>query len=513
MTDQERTQRRAHDADVFTAELPDFLSRWVAAQRWFPSRDVPPTLSLVGQWTLASPDLGVRLRTLLVRDGSRPGSEVYQIPVSERVARAPQLEAALIAVVGEANGPARFVYDGTHDSLWVGALLRFIVDRGRYPEQLESSSSTISHGLPIHAGHPASSLATRAASRPVLSSTVLSGEQSNTSIICDLGGEAGSVPPVICKVFRAIQHGQNPDVVVQTALAEAGSRYIPEPLGSVAGEWDDPDRPDGRATGHLAFVQEFIPDAADAWRTALIAADAGDDFSEPARRLGHATAEVHSELAAAMPTLEATPHVMVTMVTAMLDRFRQAAIEVPALLNVRPEVERIFARALTVPWPRLQHIHGDFHLGQVLDAPGRGWILLDFEGEPLRAVSDRDRPDAPLRDVAGMLRSFDYVAGTVLHAHPQRDPAHIAAWALACRQAFLEGYARGSEGSGAPTASSPADPDGSGESTALLDAFELDKAIYETVYETRNRPDWLPLPLAAVQRLTSADKRSHNDHD
>ncbi|TDW28671.1 maltokinase N-terminal cap-like domain-containing protein [Cryobacterium psychrophilum] len=519
MTDQERANREVHDTDIFAGDLPDFLNRWVSAQRWFPNGRVPPALSLVGQWTLASPDPDVQLRTLLVRDESSRGTAVYQVPISERVAPAPHLEPALIGVAGEAAGAARFVYDGTHDTVWVTALLRFIVERGLVPEQFQASSATIARGQPIHAAHPSSSLASRVISCPVRSSRVLTGEQSNTSIICDLGGGDRSVPPVICKVFRAIHHGQNPDVVVQSVLAQAGSIYIPEPLGAVAGEWNDPGQPDGRASGHLVFVQEFIPDVADAWRTALLAAAAGEDFSEPARRLGHATAGVHADLAAAMPTLEATPRVMVTMVTAMLDRFRQAAIEVPSLLAVRPEVERIFARALTVPWQRLQRIHGDFHLGQVLDVPGRGWILLDFEGEPLRAVSERDQPDAPLRDVAGMLRSFDYVSGTVTHSHPHLDPERVAAWALACRRAFLQGYALGSK----PRGSRQSMSDGERESgdhagdnagdNALLTALELDKAIYETVYETRNRPDWLPLPLAAVRRITSTYARSRNDHD
>jgi predicted trehalose synthase len=134
----------------------------------------------------------------------------------------------------------------------------------------------------------------------------------------------------------------------------------------------------------------------------------------------------------------------------------------------------------------------------VLDAPGRGWVLLDFEGEPLRTLRERTKPDVPLRDVAGMLRSFSYVAGamtktpaTVLDATEVGPSSTIPDWAAACRDAFLDGYA---ERSGIELA----------DQSALLAAFELDKALYEAVYEIRNRPTWLPIPLEAIERLVGA---------
>src|SRR5690606_4168583 len=135
-------------------------------------------------------------------------------------------------------------------------------------------------------------------------------------------------------------------------------------------------------------------------------------------------------------------------------------------------------------WPPLQRIHGDYHLGQVLDVPDRGWVLVDFEGEPLRALAERNLPDLALRDVAGMLRSFDYAAGSV----SQERDLDREAWAAACRQAFLDGYA----------AEAGEDPR---EHADLLDALELDKALYEVVYEARNRPTWIGIPVAAVERI------------
>ena len=136
-------------------------------------------------------------------------------------------------------------------------------------------------------------------------------------------------------------------------------------------------------------------------------------------------------------------------------------------------------------WPALQRIHGDYHLGQVLDAPGRGWVLVDFEGEPLRPLAERTEPDLALRDVAGMLRSFDYVAGSWEQNHPGQS---AAPWAARARTAFLEGYA------GAAGRDPRAD-------AALLDALELDKALYEVVYEARNRPTWLEIPTTAIARI------------
>jgi 1,4-alpha-glucan branching enzyme len=184
----------------------------------------------------------------------------------------------------------------------------------------------------------------------------------------------------------------------------------------------------------------------------------------------------------------------------MRERYRAARHEVPSLGEYAAAVEATLTAAGTQQWPPLQRIHGDYHLGQVLWAPGRGWMLIDFEGEPLRPMDERGTPDAPLRDVAGMLRSLSYVAGSVAlsagtRAGTRADAADAAAaWAEAARESFLDGYAQ----------ASGHDPR---EDAALLGAFELDKALYEARYEARNRPDWLPIPLRAVRRLCSSRER------
>jgi maltokinase len=223
---------------------------------------------------------------------------------------------------------------------------------------------------------------------------------------------------------------------------------------------------------------------------ALDALERGEDFSEPARALGAATAEVHAILAQSMPTVPASRERIEQLVEGFRARAWAAFVAVPELERHSEAIEALYRRAAAEPWPALQRVHGDYHLGQVLEAPGHGWVLLDFEGEPLRPMSERNEPDLALRDVAGMLRSFDYAAGSAALANP--DAASSAAqWAAAARTAFLDGYT--SNGG-----------DRIDLHPLLLTALELDKALYETLYEARNRPNWLPIPQRAVERLVAA---------
>ncbi|MDY0912359.1 maltokinase N-terminal cap-like domain-containing protein [Rathayibacter festucae] len=446
----------------------DRAAAWVADQRWYASKGRRPELEIRGEWRLEHSDGDVVVHLVIDRAGSSP--VLYQVPVTVRSAPVAGLEDALI----ESDG-SRFVYDGPRDPLFARALFELIADGG-------SSDAEGAPGGARAEGHrqPGAVIGAFASSR------ILSGEQSNTSIIVQTTAEDGSAgTPVIIKVFRALHHGENPDVTVQSALNAAGSTLVPPVIGNVTGEWDDRGEPTGRAFGHLAFAQEFLPGVEDAWRVALEAVAGDTDFTGPARELGLATAQVHSTLAAVMPTEDATPEVVQRMIATMRRRLRIASSEVPVIAEDADAIDAVFQAAEQAPWPRLQRIHGDYHLGQVLAVPGRGWVLLDFEGEPLRPMHERLLPDIALRDVAGMLRSFDYAAG----AHEQASPGDSrTAWALASRRAFLEGYTE--EAGDAVTAH-----------RAVLDAFELDKAIYEAIYEARNRPAWLSIPVTAVQRL------------
>jgi maltokinase len=437
---------------------PIFLAmvgEWMTRQRWYANKGSPPVLEDIGRWHLPSPEPGVRIITHLLLDHTVGKPALYQVPLTYW--QHPLPDAPL---VGEVDGT--WIYDAPHDPAYTAALLDFMMAE----RELEGD------GMWARGRHTSGSAAADLVSR------VLTGEQSNTSIIFD-----GAVP-LICKLFRAIHNGDNPDVELQTALAAAGSTAVPRSLGHVIAEWSDRGEPNGRARGHLAFAQEFLAGSEDAWRVALHAATRGADFSAEARALGVATAGVHATLAATMPTSATVRADVDATLDDMHGRLAAAVAEVPGIDRFGASVREVFAQAAAVDWPAKQRIHGDLHLGQVLAAPGRGWVLVDFEGEPLRPMRERSRLDSPLRDVAGMLRSFDYVAGAIAAG----GGPSAAEWTFAARAGFADGY---SEASGCDLR----------ENRAVVDAFELDKALYETVYEARNRPTWLPIPVGAIERL------------
>lgn len=443
------------------------IAAWMPAQRWYGGKGHAPRLHTIGAWELPSADPGVRVRSLLLMDDGTQPPVLYQVPVVERPSAVPEASAHLIGTLDDGT----HLYDGPHDAAFTAGLLELIVHEGRAVAQ---GATAAGH----YSGSPD-------AARPAVPApaSVLGGEQSNTSIVFRPEGSS----PVICKVFRQLHHGDNPDVTLQTALASAGSPHVPRSVGDVVGEWDDVGRPDGRARGHLAFAQEFLPGVEDAWRVALLAAAGGRDFSGDSRALGAAVAQVHRSLGSAFPRERASEELIAAIDDAWQRRLAIAVAEVPALEPHRAAIAEYYARARAGSWPQLQRIHGDLHLGQVILSPERGWLLLDFEGEPMRPMSERRAPDLPVRDVAGMLRSFDYVAGATELVHPERE-AEARAWASSARQAFIDGY----------VAASGIDLR---RYRDLLAAFELDKAVYEAIYETRNRPDWAPIPLRAIEHL------------
>lgn len=406
----------------------DDLSAWMISQRWFAGKSHVPRLRVVD----ARPAPGGATRYLLMDDaGARP--TLYQVPVCLTSGR--DAENAVVAN----DDAGRPVTDATTEVSFVTGLLAEM-------------------GLDV----------TR-----VTGSRVLTGEQSNTSIVVDEDG----VPTIIVKLFRTLHHGENPDVTVQRALSQAGSPFVPRFLGSFDGEWPDAGRRPRVARGTIAFAQEFLPGVRDGWSIAVEAARDGRDFTEAAHDLGAAVAGVHGALAAALPSRPGRSTDAAAAVAAWHRRLAIAAEEVRAVAERRAAIQAVYQTAFARRWPRLQRIHGDLHLGQVLAVPGGGWRLVDFEGEPLRPMRERDAPDLPLRDVAGMLRSFEYASA--VGAGP--DPV---AWARDCRESFLEAYAR--------------DAPGSALDEGLLRALQLDKAVYEAIYEARNRPDWLAIPLAGI---------------
>ena len=466
-------------------DLMTLLRQWVPEQRWYaaPSGggdEVP--LRLLGSYSLADPgnDRGVQFITVAILqdetpdpDGGTGARTTYQVPLVIRDVDSGVDARGYLGTYDTPDGPAAVV-DGPYDGAFTRALLE-LVQQERTATGPGGTNDAVAYGMPMPG----------ARAGRFRSSRVLQGEQSNTSIVVEMRDEDGETEaaPLILKVFRTLSDGDNPDVSLQTAIAAAGSLRVPPALGHVSGQWPDPRVRSGRASGHLAFAQEFLAGVEDAWRVARRAAESGDDFTDAARSLGEATAETHEVLRRVLPTVTTTPDERERAIAEMLGRLAQAVTLVPELASRRERIERVYRRAGEGTWPAMQRIHGDYHLGQVLAVPERGWVLLDFEGEPLRPLAERNVPDLAVRDLAGMLRSFDYVAGSL-----ELQAGHAVAddWARAARTAFLAGY-------GADAVPDP-----------LLAAYELDKAVYEAIYECTHRPDWLPIPVRAIDRLVEA---------
>lgn len=455
--------------------LADDVRAWLPRQRWFAGKGRPlASVELRPLATLAeSPhhlDLVVARATY--DDG---GSEHYQLPLSRSTEPLAHVEHALIGIEDGAH-----VYDAVCDKEASRAWLELIAgerDLGPVRFRREALESPIDVTL---VGRP------------------LGAEQSNSSLV--FGDE------LILKLYRKLAPGENPDLEVHLALARAGSKHIASPWGWIDGTWPGPD--EAPLSGSLGMLQTYLRTASEGWAMALAsvrdlyaegdlhADEVGGDFAGESERLGMATAEVHADLAATLPTGTASPDEVRALAAQMRRRLDEACEVVPELRERADGVRAAFDALAGVEAPlRLQRIHGDYHLGQVLRTE-TGWTLLDFEGEPARPLAERRALASPLKDVAGMMRSFDYAARHLLadHAGEPHLEYRAAEWAQRNRGAFCDGYAE----------IAGVDPRDSGE---VLRAFELDKAVYEVVYEARHRPAWLRIPMASIDSLAGGTNR------
>ncbi|QCU78805.1 1,4-alpha-glucan branching protein GlgB [Citricoccus sp. SGAir0253] len=458
--------------------LPALLEGWLPSQRWFPlTGDF--TLDRVGGIRLSGTTAGVRPQ-LHVITAARDGETVtLSVPLA---VREDELEEGASALVGRWDSPdgPRWVYDGARDPEFVAAWLEMM--RRELPTADGRSGGHAYAGFGDWPAFEAGTLRAR----------MLEGEQSNTSVVIEAGPGT-----LILKFFRVLAAGANPDVEIGLALSGAGSSEVPVTYGSVTAGWRAPGAPggtpaedtaDGWVSGQACVLREFITGSRDAWRVATESAAAGTDFTGEAAGIGAATGRLHLALAETLGTRQApagpsgTPGVLEELAGRIEWGWRQAAATVGEdhAGRVREVLDSLRSPEAAAALPPLQRIHADYHLGQVLASAQDGttrWTVLDFEGEPLREAGERSGWDLPLRDVVGMLRSFDY-AGALAGA-PE--------WTARTQEAFLEGYGR--------TVGAPVDT-----ASTVFTALLLDKALYETAYELRHRPDWVEVPASAVRR-------------
>ncbi|AXT85523.1 aminoglycoside phosphotransferase [Aeromicrobium sp. A1-2] len=450
--------------DDLIEQVAAALPTWLPTQRWFGGKDRDITAVRPRAWTTLLDGDPLLIHLMVeVEQGDR--SEPYQLLIGSRQSQLPDV--ASVASIGLEDGLT--CYEASGDADLTACLLDFIAAG----ERVDGLAFEREPGVELTGGLRA---------HPITS------EQSNTSLV--YGSQ------YILKLFRKLTPGLNKDLRLHRALRDVGCRHIADPLGSITGELD------GEALT-IGMLQRFMPDAADGWVMAstsvrdfmadtsgLPPGELGGDFSGEAYRLGKAVATVHADLATALGAEQVDPSELDRTVSDMLERLERVVAEVPVLAEHAPGLRAAFTRITEQGRPlTMQYVHGDLHLGQVLRTIN-GWLLLDFEGEPAASLAERSALRSTLRDVAGMLRSFDYAAQQLLVGQPDEpeQTARAMSWAEHNRSAFCDGYAHVAD----------EDPRASAD---LLRALELDKAVYEVGYEHANRPDWLSVPLSSIARI------------
>jgi trehalose synthase-fused probable maltokinase len=444
----------------------DALREFVLAQRWFGSKSKEVAhFRLLETIPLSELPLGLAVLEVEFLPGTH---ELYQLPIGAR----PEGEWSE-GVICVNEGMA--IYDAMSDADTARHLMRLMaadteIETGQGAAEFRTAGES---RLPAEIG----------AVRP------MGAEQSNSSVVLD--------EKLVLKAYRRLGAGPNPELEILRFLTERDFPHI----AALRGWYGHSGR---LIDATLGIVQDFLAGATDGWDLAL--ADLREDperFVARARALGEVTGRLHTALGSETqdPAFapEDTSAEALGLLTATVDEeIERVFVDLPddhevlAPIAGRGQEVRDQLRLLTQVGSagRVIRHHGDFHLGQVMHTADDDWVVLDFEGEPARTLVERRRKRSPLRDVAGMLRSFAYAAtaSELLHGAPAP-----AGWEESVREAYLDGYLEETDQSLLPP--------GRAAVERLLSVFELEKAVYELRYELDNRPEWVKIPVAGIARL------------
>jgi len=534
---------RGKEKGVLEGVLPNYMEgrRWFGGKaRSIKSTRIQEVIPIVNGSSTA-------YITLIQVEYTDEGGEVYVLPMTYGAGELadtiihdyPHAVCARLRITG--TGQEGVIYDATVDRQFCGALLELIVRRRR-PKGVEGELIA----KPTRAFHKIQGTAD-----VVLEPSILKAEQSNSSV---LYGDR-----FILKLFRHLHGGANPDLEIGRFLTERGFGGSPSVAGYIEYQRDRED------PMTLAILQALVPNQGDAWEYTLdvlghffeqilaqptevpnagltsqrllelVATEPPEEvfekigpYAEAARLLGQRTAELHVMLASAPDNPVFAPEPFSKLYQrALYQSMRSLASNVFHLLrerlgnlpdSVRPKAQNILDhegdiinrfRSVMEQGITAMRIrcHGDYHLGQVLWT-GKDFIIIDFEGEPARPISERRIKRSPLRDVAGMLRSFHYAAYANLFAQQEgglirsEDFSYLESWvefwhswvSIFFLKAYLDAASRGNFL-----------PETRRELKVLLDTYLLEKAIYEVGYELNSRPHWVKIPLQGIEQVLQAD--------
>ena len=469
------TQAEARDSAV-RGDLsfldPEALQEWVVSQRWFGAKGRSVSSLEVLQGVPLRDQEPLLVVALIAARYAAGTHDLYQLPIGMRH----RDEGWDKGVIADVEGWT--VYDGLTDPV----LARELLQRIRQSSVARAGGSTLTFRWADRIGLNGANDV-----RPI------GAEQSNSSMVF---GES-----LVLKSFRRLEPGVNPELELLRFLDGHGF----ESIAPLAGWYEY----EGRLVeSTLGILQEFLKDARDGWSLAV--EEDGEDLDrliDGLADLGGVTGRMHSVLGSdasdpAFAPEEPTSETLALITATVDEEIERIFKNLPA--DDEGPIAQIAGRAQDVRerlgqlsrigvGGRVIRTHGDYHLGQVMRS-GRGWVVLDFEGEPARSLAERRQKRSPLRDVAGMLRSFSYVAaaGEILGTRTVPED-----WESRARAAFLEGYFRHAD---------PALlPPGQESTHKLLSVFELEKAVYELNYEINNRPDWVGIPVTSILRLLEAE--------